>query len=122
MDKAQRAELLRQRFKAIAGPYATRQPAKAKAKRYVPTRTPYRFTYPMGFAGGHGIVGQWVVAADAKPELTVEPCKRRKGKAALTLIAEKWGSRHEGKPAGIGRGFRPPRSRSSEVAAAYPDR
>src|SRR5687768_10528187 len=108
MNANQRGELLRKRFKAIAGVYAT-QPKPTKPKRYVPTRTPFQFLYPMGFSGGPGFVGKWVVKPDEKPEPMVEPCKRRKGKPALTRIAEKWANRHEGKPAAIGTGFRQPR-------------
>lgn len=108
MDKAHRAELLRQRFKSLF-PAASLVPARDKTKAtkpYIPRRTEFRFVYPMGFTGGPGYVGKWVVTADEKPEPTVEPCKRRKGKAALTLIAEKWGQRHAGKPEAIGTGFR----------------
>lgn len=104
MDAEKRAALLRERHKAIAGGFAFKT-GPAKAPRYVPRRTEFRFVYPMGFTGGPGYVGKWVVAADEKPEPTVAPCKRRKGKAALTLIAEKWDRRHEGKAQAIGRGF-----------------
>lgn len=88
MDKAQRAKILRDRFKKVVGAFAFTPPKTKKPKRYEPRRTAFRFVYPMGFAGGPGFVGKWVVRADDKPEPTVTT-KHRKGIPALTVIAAK---------------------------------
>jgi hypothetical protein len=88
MDKAQRAEFLRQRFKKVVGAFGFRASGELKPKRYEPRRTEFRFVYPMGFQGGVGIVGKWVVTADEKTAPTVQP-RHRKGRNAIATIAAK---------------------------------
>ncbi len=88
MDKQERAKIIRERFKSKVGGFAFQKPSMAKPKRYIPTRTPFRFIYPMGFAGGPGYVGKWVVRPDDKPEPTVTT-NHRTGVPALATIAEK---------------------------------
>lgn len=88
MDKAKRAALLRERFKKVVGGFAFRKPDQPKPRRYAPTRTPFRFVYPMGFAGGHGFPAEWVTRPEEKPTPTVST-KHRKGVPAVTMIAAK---------------------------------
>lgn len=90
MNVEKRAELLRERYKVVAGVYASRPALTPKPKRYQPTRTPFRFVYPMGFTGGPNHPAQWVAKPDKKQRLMVVPCKHRKGEHALDRIARMW--------------------------------
>lgn len=87
MEKAQRAELLRKRFRAIGG-FA-----------YVPSGKPRRFRYDirgtpilMGWDSGNGRredrAVDWIKEPDAKPSLTPKT-KHNTGAPALTTIAQK---------------------------------
>jgi len=88
MDKAERARLLRQRFRAIGG------------QIYVPSAKPRRFRYDirstpivMGWPEAEGNDRRapgWMKQPDAKLSLAPKPERRRKGASALTRIAERW--------------------------------
>lgn len=88
MDKSARAQLLRERLKAIAGPFAFKPDGKKRKARYVPRRTAFRFVYPMGFTGGPGFVGKWVVKPDAKEDVPKLKTKRTEKPSPITKIAE----------------------------------
>lgn len=87
MDKAQRAELLRQRFKAKAGSMAY-VPSGMPAKAPEPVTGRMRFG-GWGFALSHrwGRT-EWLETPDPKPKPSVAT-KHRKGVPALTVIAAK---------------------------------
>jgi hypothetical protein len=87
MDKAERAKLLRSRFKAVGGkPRAIEAPSKAEAPKP-------RGWFTFGLWGGDMAepkLNDWVQIPDEKPPLTVKTERRRKGDTALTKIAAKW--------------------------------
>src|SRR5262245_52777856 len=88
MNAQERSELIRKRFKSMFPASVAPRP-EPKPKRYVPRRPAFKFVYPMGFAGGPGFVGQWVVTPNDKSK--VMPKTKRAAKVSpLTRIAEKW--------------------------------
>lgn len=88
MDKAQRAELLRQRFRANGGlPYVPS--GRVRSKPHVPAKpTNICLQWPEANRDT-ARAGLWMHRPD-EPEKPTVTTKRRTGVAALTKIAEKW--------------------------------
>lgn len=90
MDKAQRADLLRSRFKAKGGlPYLAK--ITAKPMRHQETRRPIVMAWPE-CEGNTSRAPRWLKAANPELSLGPKPERRRKGDTALTRIARKWRS------------------------------
>jgi|GEM_PF-4449012 len=88
MDKAERAELLRQRFKAKGGlPYVAK--ITVKPRHTQESRRPIMMAWPE-CERNTSRAPRWLKEADMKDDLTPKPERRRKGDLALTRIAAKW--------------------------------
>ena len=86
MDKAQRAELLRKRFKAKGGvPYVPS--GKPRPFRYTFTGRPINMAWPEAVKETR-VAAVWARKVHRKPGVTVRP-KRNAGQSALSKIAQK---------------------------------
>ncbi len=88
MDKAQRAELLRHRFKAKWGVLFIARGAKKPVQR----SSTFSRAYPFGVSLCETRC-EWVTLPDASRDDLLPAKKRQSGALALTRIAERWDER-----------------------------
>lgn len=93
MDKESRAKLLRERPRAVFGPFASVRSDAPKRRPRTASGKPFHFVYPMGFAGGPGFPVQWVHEPDPPQKAPKVRPRRIARKSPLWAIEEKWDSR-----------------------------